>query len=311
VKPSVFISSSVHGLEIAAQLSHLLHPVATPRLWSEGVFHAGLTVMDSLAEFAERVDFAVFILSSDDVHVPRRKRAPLAVHSNLLFELGFFMGRLGAARVFVVVEDGASTPLPSDLVGTTYISLHRAFASDLEAALAPAVSVLHRAIQTMGSLEREPKSLYPSCFISYSWSDQVFATKLHRDLENVGVRCWLDSKDMRLGERLSEQIKSAIGEHDKLLLVLSAASINSPWVTKELRYAFKIEGVRSRTVLFPVRVDDALFGQVGAPEFRALRDRYVGDFTDWHDPSQYQKSFSRLVRDLSISTSVESSGSRA
>lgn len=265
--------------------------------------------MESLAEFADRVDFAVFVLAKDDLSVPKRKREPLAVHSNLLFELGYFMGKLGASRVFIVVQDGASTPLPSDLVGTIYIPLHRASAPS-EAALAPAVSILHRAIQNIGPLGRELKTAYPSCFISYSWADQVFAAKLYRDLENVGVRCWLDSKDMRLGGRMAEQIKAAIGEHDKLLLVLSAASMNSAWVTEELRYAFTIERVRSKTVLFPVRVDDAVFKEVATPEFQELGGRHVGDFTDWHDTRRYQKSFSRLVRDLAINTSVESSESR-
>jgi uncharacterized protein YjbI with pentapeptide repeats len=40
---------------------------------------------------------------------------------------------------------------------------------------------------------------YYSCFISYSSRDDDFATRIHADLQNSGVRCWFASQDLLIG----------------------------------------------------------------------------------------------------------------
>jgi hypothetical protein len=64
---------------------------------------------------------------------------------------------------------------------------------------------------------------------------------------------------------------------DKVLLVLSAASIESAWVEGEVEKAFEEERQRGGLVLFPVRLDDAVLttqqaGQAtcGQPSYRRL-----------------------------------------
>lgn len=50
----------------------------------------------------------------------------------------------------------------------------------------------------------------------------------------------------------------AVRRYDKPLLVLSENSIHSAWVRKEVKTALQEEGRRNATVLFPVRLDDAV-----------------------------------------------------
>ena len=68
---------------------------------------------------------------------------------------------------------------------------------------------------------------YYSCFISYSTIDQDFAERLYADLQASKVRCWFAPHDVRAGKKLYEQIDEAIRLHDKLLLILSPASMSS------------------------------------------------------------------------------------
>jgi hypothetical protein len=51
---------------------------------------------------------------------------------------------------------------------------------------------------------------------------------------------------------------AAIRLRDKLLLILSEHSIKSDWVETEVTTAFEEELKRGQTVLFPIRLDDAV-----------------------------------------------------
>lgn len=81
-------------------------------------------------------------------------------------------------------------------------------------------------IEYIPSLLYNPIQFY-SCFISYSSKDHMFADRLHADLQNKGVRCWLDKENLKIGDKLRVTIDETIRVHDKLLLVLSEYSVAS------------------------------------------------------------------------------------
>jgi hypothetical protein len=303
-KPSVFISSSVEGIPLARELGRQLESAAAITLWPEAAFHPGKTAVESLTEVADQSDFAVFVMTADDTSTTRGSQ--WSPRPNALFELGFLAGRLGLSRIFVVGGPG-TVALPSDLAGTMYISLARGESPDPSAAIAPVAAVIRRAMAKIEVRPDRPVEYY-SCFISYSWEDKAFAARLHDDLQDVGVRCWLDVKQMKVGDSLFEQIDKAIQASDKVLLVLSESSVRSSWVKEEVRNALRLERDRRKTVLFPIRLDDAVLNVSGSTELDQLKSKYICDFTEWHDKSRYQRTFSRLVRDLAISASVESEG---
>ena len=80
-----------------------------------------------------------------------------------------------------------------------------------------------------------------SCFISHSTKDAEFARRLYADLQAEGVRCWYAPEEMKGGSKLHTQINEAIKLHDKLVLILSEQSMNSDWVTHEIRRTRKHE----------------------------------------------------------------------
>jgi len=146
------------------------------------------------------------------------------------------------------------------------------------------------------SLVGRPNEFY-SCFISYSSRDQDFAERLHADLQSKGVRCWFAPEDMKIGDKIWDRLDRSIRLHDKLLLILSANSIGSEWVEDEVTTAFEEERKRGKTVLFPVRVDDSAFA-TDEPWAAKIRQRHIGDFSQWRDHGAYKKTFDRLLRDL-------------
>jgi hypothetical protein len=145
-----------------------------------------------------------------------------------------------------------------------------------------------------------------SCFISYSTRDQGFADRLYADLQNKGVRCWFAPQDIRGGRKVHEQIDTAIQMHDRLLLILSPASMNSEWVKTEIAKARKREVQEKRRMLFPVRLVEfealgdweCFDSDTGKDSAREIRDYHVPDFSNWRNHDSYQKEFDHLLRDL-------------
>lgn len=43
---------------------------------------------------------------------------------------------------------------------------------------------------------------FNSCFISYSNEDQLFARRLHADLQDKGVRCWFAPENLKIGDKI-------------------------------------------------------------------------------------------------------------
>jgi hypothetical protein len=137
-----------------------------------------------------------------------------------------------------------------------------------------------------------------SWFISYSAKDQAFADTLHADLQNKGVRCWFAPHDLPIGAKTWDAIDEAIRVRDKLLLILSNASIASEWVEDEVNKAYAEERSRKEVILFPIRIDNEVMS-TAEPWAGKLRDqRNIGDFRQWRKPAEYQKSLDRLLRDL-------------
>lgn len=132
-------------------------------------------------------------------------------------------------------------------------------------------------ITYMRSLTMQPILFYKS-FISHSSKDQKFAERLYADLQNKGVRCWLASEDLKIGDRIRTGIDDVIRFHDKLLLVLSKHSVESDWVEQEVETALDRERKEKRTVLFPIRLDDIVMKiDTGWPAL-IKNTRNIGDF---------------------------------
>jgi Predicted nucleotide-binding protein containing TIR-like domain len=117
VKPKIFIGSSVEGLPIARGVQANLQRDAEVTVWDQNVFKPSSYTMESLMERLEKSDFAVLVLSPDDI-AKSRKRQFKVPRDNVIFELGLFMGRLTKEHVFFLVpHNHKNFHLPSDLTG--------------------------------------------------------------------------------------------------------------------------------------------------------------------------------------------------
>jgi hypothetical protein len=162
-----------------------------------------------------------------------------------------------------------------------------------------------RLIEYLPSLLNQPIQ-FSSCFISYSTTDQKFADRLHSDLQNKGIRCWFAPHDIQAGKKIHEQIDQAIRLYDRLLLILSEASMNSEWVKTEIAHARQKELNEHRQVLFPIslvpfgiiRDWECFDADTGKDSAREIREFFIPDFSNWKDHDSYQQAFQRLVRDL-------------
>jgi uncharacterized protein YjbI with pentapeptide repeats len=143
------------------------------------------------------------------------------------------------------------------------------------------------ALYRVVSLRASMSVLYADCFISYSHADGEFAAALHQELQERGIRCWLDKKESVPGDSIGDQMDRAIRKSDKVLLCCSRTSLESWWVGAEIETAFEKER-RAResgsktSVLIPLDLD----GYLGSEQYLGdvatqLKARAAADFVGW------------------------------
>ena len=146
-RPRVFIGSSSEGLDIAEEIQHGLDHVAECTIWTQGVFGLSSVTIDSLIAQAKRADWAVLVLTPDDL-VDKRNRLGKIPRDNVIFELGLFMGALGREHTFMVYNRDLKLELPSDLLGVTPALFGSRSDNNLAAALGPVCTMLKKAIKS-------------------------------------------------------------------------------------------------------------------------------------------------------------------
>jgi hypothetical protein len=157
-KPTVFIGSSSEGVEFARAARSLLEADGEVTLWNEGLFRVGATFIETLVNSLPRFDFAVLVLTPDDMVVSREQER-FGPRDNVIFELGLFMGRLGRERTFMLVDGNSHVKIPSDLSGVT-AAVYRWPRNDgnYKAALGAACDEIRSAIRDLGVAEAKTTS---------------------------------------------------------------------------------------------------------------------------------------------------------
>lgn len=86
--------------------------------------NAGRTIIEKFSEYAD-VQFAVVLLTADDEGKSRGSETPpsLRARQNVLLELGYFLGKLGRARVCALYDAGVE--IPSDYQGVLFVELDK------------------------------------------------------------------------------------------------------------------------------------------------------------------------------------------
>nr|WP_321513828.1 toll/interleukin-1 receptor domain-containing protein [uncultured Pseudodesulfovibrio sp.] len=114
-------------------------------------------------------------------------------------------------------------------------------------------------------------------------------------LRQNDIDSWVDEAEIRIGESLITKISKGIYETDLILAFLSASSVVSPWVQKELSLAMNREICERRIAVLPILID-------ACPIPHFLRDKLYADLVT---KSSYEKELHRIVSTIFFYRSSE------
>ena len=86
---------------------------------------AGLTIIEKFEREARNVGFAIVLLTPDDIGTLKDEadeQLKFRARQNVIFELGYFMGKLGRKKVHLLIKGEIENP--SDLNGILYASMN-------------------------------------------------------------------------------------------------------------------------------------------------------------------------------------------
>ena len=150
--PRLFIGSSTESKKVAMAVKKAMDRVAETIMWTQGnVFEPGKSTLESLEEQARRSDFAVMVFAPDDVIFYRGKRH-VGPRDNVIFELGLFMGALDRKRAFVVAPRGKKLKIPTDILGTNFVTYSGGVGRSLEQSIDNACETMRGVIFENGPL---------------------------------------------------------------------------------------------------------------------------------------------------------------
>lgn len=168
-KTSIFIGSSTESLPVARKIKELLEEEASSYevdIWDEDIFDPSIqqgsseygidgkkfdkgkevknqagdqaikakapTNLDSLRNFSDIYDFAIFVFVPDDKIVSqtrkhletKNKLKGYGTRHNLVFEFGLFLGRIGPKKTFILADDSISAFINNFFTDLRDVSLY-------------------------------------------------------------------------------------------------------------------------------------------------------------------------------------------
>ena len=160
MKLPIFVASSKESLGVADAINRNLDSFADVTVWKNWVFPSLESTLTGLQDALESHYFGIFVATPDDLSTIRGQDLQV-VRDNVIFELALFIGRYGPAHCFLVCPMGASTHLPSDILGATIFPYNaERFKSSPDATLNPVTSRIQLAIQKQAIAERLFVGLY-------------------------------------------------------------------------------------------------------------------------------------------------------
>ncbi len=109
-----------------------------------------------------------------------------------------------------------------------------------------------------------------SVFVSYAhqWSDD--AAYISQVFEAHGLNVWIDSGELRTGDKLGKRLLRAIEKADHFVALISPEYFASPWCVRELEAAAEKE-----KKILPIKVSEG--GLLLPPHIRNLYEKKIGE----------------------------------
>lgn len=135
-------------------------------------------------------------------------------------------------------------------------------------------------------------------FLSYAREDMAAAEQLTGALEAEGVPVWIDTAGVKSGS-WKERVTEGLSRSRALIILLTAKSLNSPAVRKELAFAAK-----KNVPIIPV--------QLGELPEESLPDWFTWDYDELHrhvlNPQNISEGVQRLVSAIQELRAVQGNG---
>jgi hypothetical protein len=116
MKSKIIIFSSSEGLKVARKIQKGLQYNSEPTIWSQGLFKLSQTSINSILDGLSNAECSVVLLTPDDSVEVRGESYKIA-RSNVIFELGLSIGKLGLANTFLVKPKNIDIRKITDLEG--------------------------------------------------------------------------------------------------------------------------------------------------------------------------------------------------
>lgn len=125
-RSKVFISYG-HDEEAITTVANFVENLGLKATFLDEQPNNGLTVIENLEKYADETEFAIALLTPDDVGALKddadRQLIPRA-RQNVIFELGYFIGKLNPNRVCLLYKEGVE--LPSYIPDVVYVPMDSA-----------------------------------------------------------------------------------------------------------------------------------------------------------------------------------------
>jgi hypothetical protein len=91
-------------------------------------------------------------------------------------------------------------------------------------------------------------------FLSYAAGDKRTARQLAEGLRGQSFDVWTADSDLSPGDNWAAQMAGALGQSDAMVVLLSAESVESEWVRRDVEYALSTKRFEHR--LIPVVIGE-------------------------------------------------------
>jgi hypothetical protein len=121
-------------------------------------------------------------------------------------------------------------------------------------------------------------------FLSYKSEEAAWVDQLRQDLQNRGVRVWLDRDQIRPGNLFAQALETGLATSKAVALVVTPESVASNWVKEEYYRALSLAN-QGNLQLIPLLLRNAEL-----PGFLSGRQ-----YVDFRDAKTYEQSVNKLV----------------
>ena len=106
-----------HDEEIKNQLEIFLNEIGLEAIVLHRKPDEGMTIIEKFEKYSKDASYAFILLTPDDICYSVKKKE-MRARQNVIFEFGYFVGKLGRGRVCCIYKENVS--LPTDVSGMLY-----------------------------------------------------------------------------------------------------------------------------------------------------------------------------------------------